>query len=229
MLKPKFCIVKSIAIILTFAFSFKLHAAFGYFSHAQPQSQVHTQWNGAIKGLDPYVLKMALKAHAKAKSKAKNPSVLTVIDYSKPSSSPRLWVLDLNNKKVLAHTFVAHGKGSGVLRSTQFSDKVGSKKSSLGLFITGRVYNGKHGPSLRLHGLEKGFNGQAYSRAVVVHSAPYVSQAYLNQKGRLGLSWGCPVLDEKVSDKVIQIIKNGTLIFSFYPDKKWLTQSKYLA
>ena len=155
-------------------------------------------------------------------------STLTIIDYSKPSTEPRLWVLDLAKKRVLFTELVAHGKGSGELMATRFSNVEGSLASSLGLFVTGETYQGQHGYSLRLHGLERGVNDQAFDRAIVMHGAPYVGESFVKGAGRLGLSWGCPALRPAITKRVIDTIKAGSLVFAYYPDEDWLAQSRYL-
>jgi hypothetical protein len=154
--------------------------------------------------------------------------LVTVIDYSLPTTRRRLWVLDVEREKVLFHELVAHGKGSGENYATRFSDEEGSLQSSLGLFQATTAYVGKHGYSLRLRGLEKGFNERAFQRSIVIHGAWYVSEAFAAQHGRLGRSWGCPALDRSVAKKVIDTIKGGTLVFAYYPDEKWLSASKFL-
>lgn len=185
--------------------------------------------NLKIGSINPRVLELATKAQRKAQKLgiAQSPT-LTIIDYSLPSTQRRLWVVDMAKKKIIYHTHVAHGSGSGGNQAKVFSDKPGSYQSSLGLFVTGSTYQGKHGLSLKLHGLEKGINGNAERRAIVVHGAHYVSEGIAKQMGRLGRSWGCPALNTKLSTPIIQTIKNGSLVFAYYPDEKWLRNSKFL-
>jgi hypothetical protein len=123
---------------------------------------------------------------------------------------------------------VAHGKGSGDNYATRFSNREGSRQSSLGLFEATTTYMGKHGYSLRLKGLEKGFNDHALQRSIVIHGAWYVTEAFAARYGRLGRSWGCPTLDPSVAKKLIDTIKGGTLVFVYYPDEDWLSGSKFL-
>lgn len=177
--------------------------------------------------LDSRVIEMALKAHRVALRHHEIPKdhLLTIIDYSRPSTERRLWVIDLKKMRVLFNTVVAHGRGTGSHIAQFFSDQSGSHQSSLGVFKTGVIYHGSHGQSLKLHGLEKGFNGNAYNRGIVIHGAHYV---YPGMKGRLGLSHGCPALSEQEAPEIIQKIKNGSLIFAYYPDKRWLNHSRYL-
>jgi hypothetical protein len=181
--------------------------------------------------IDPNVLRLARQATTCATQLGvvKSPSTLTVIDYSRPSTKPRLWVLDLVTGKVLFEELVAHGQGSGGNLATKFSDKLDSHQSSLGLFLTQETYTGKHGYSLRLQGLEDGVNSRARERAIVVHGAKYVSAASVSALGRLGRSWGCPALGPNVAARVIDTIKGGSLIFSYYPDKAWLAGLKFLS
>ncbi|HEX5217765.1 MAG TPA: murein L,D-transpeptidase catalytic domain family protein [Vicinamibacterales bacterium] len=155
-------------------------------------------------------------------------STLTIIDYSRPSTEPRLWVLDLARRRVLFTELVAHGRGSGELMATRFSNDEGSHASSLGLFVTGDPYQGAHGYSLRLRGLEPGVNDQAFDRAIVMHPAPYVDAAFAKSAGRLGLSWGCPALRPAIATQVIDTIKSGSLVFAYFPDQAWIGASKYL-
>ena len=179
---------------------------------------------GNFSGINPKVLNLALKAQQKAKAMGiPRKQFLTVIDYSLPSTSRRLWVLDMSRGKVIHHVHVAHGSGTGDNHAKHFSDAHGSHKSSLGLFLTGSTYQGKHGTSLTLHGLEKGFNGNAASRAIVMHPAGYVKDV----GGRLGRSWGCPAISY-ANASIIQTIKEGSLVFAYYPDNKWLSASRFL-
>lgn len=156
------------------------------------------------------------------------PATLTVIDYSKPSTEKRLWVLDLRTRAVLYEELVAHGQGTGDNLATSFSNVPETHKSSLGLFVTDDTYVGKNGYSLRLNGLDAGFNDRARERAIVMHGAPYVSEAFVQAQGRLGRSWGCPALREAVARKLIDRIKGGNLVFAYYPDQQWLKSSQYL-
>lgn len=156
------------------------------------------------------------------------PATLTVIDYSKPSTEKRLWVFDMRTRAVLYEELVAHGMGTGDNLASAFSNEPDSHKSSLGLFVTEGTYVGKNGYSLRLNGLDAGFNDKARERAIVMHGAPYVSDAFAQAQGRLGRSWGCPALREAVARNVIDLVKDGNLVFSYYPDAQWLKTSQYL-
>ncbi len=154
--------------------------------------------------------------------------VLTIIDYSLPSSAPRLWVIDVQRKQVLHHELVAHGEGSGDAVAVAFSNELGSHQSSLGLFRTDDVYTGRFGYSLRLSGLEPGINDKARERAIVVHGFSDVSRAFAAKWGTIGRSWGCPAVPEEVAPQIIDSIAGGSAIFAYYPDPQWLQQSHYL-
>jgi hypothetical protein len=144
-----------------------------------------------------------------------DPHLLTVIDYTLPSTQPRLWVLDLALGKVLHRELVAHGRGSGDNLATKFSNADGSHMSSLGLFVTDRSYQGQNGYSLRLQGLDPGVNDHAFARAIVIHGAPYVSAAVAAQLGRLGRSWGCPAVRVDIARTLIDLIKGGTVVYAY--------------
>jgi hypothetical protein len=175
------------------------------------------QSNPAVPSPGARVLELSMQAYerARAEHRVKHPR-LTVIDYSLPSTTKRLWVIDLEQKRILFHELVAHGKGSGVDRAESFSNVPGSLQSSLGLFVTGETYRGGHGYSLRLDGLEAGVNDKARARDIVIHSASYVSPDFAVRHGRLGRSWGCPALRPEVTGRVIDAIKEGGAIFAFH-------------
>jgi hypothetical protein len=140
-------------------------------------------------------------------------NILTIIDYSKPSSEKRFYVIDLENKKLINNCLVAHGKNSGEEMATVFSNQPESLKSSLGFFLTAETYVGDNGYSLRLDGLEKGINDSARLRDIVIHGAGYVSQKFIDENGRLGRSWGCPALPLDVSKEIIDCISEGSCLF----------------
>ncbi|WP_181305376.1 murein L,D-transpeptidase catalytic domain family protein [Rufibacter sp. XAAS-G3-1] len=148
-------------------------------------------------------------------------NLLTVIDFGKHSSEKRLWIVDMNKKKVLYHSLVAHGMGSGNERAVKFSNVVNSHMSSLGFYVTENTYIGKHGLSLKLNGLDRGFNTKAKERAVVVHGADYVSEAFVKQHGRLGRSHGCPALPKEITSQVVQLIKGGTCLYIDAPSANY--------
>jgi hypothetical protein len=189
------------------------------------------RWNPSALGTIPSrVFQLALGA-AKCAARSgtvSDPSTLTVIDYSKPSTAKRLWVLDLRSQELLYEELVAHGQGSGDNLATFFSNQPETHRSSIGLFVTKDTYVGKNGYSLRLQGLDAGFNDRAMERAIVMHGAPYVSKDFAREHGRLGRSWGCPALPEAVARDVIDRVKGSGLVFAYYPDQRWLATSKFL-
>lgn len=166
------------------------------------------------------VLREALSAAACAArdGEAKRSDVLTVIDYSLPSTAKRLWVFDVRERRLLWEELVAHGKNTGDNYAESFSNVDGSKQSSLGLFRTGTTYYGGNGYSLRLHGLEPGVNDLALQRLIVIHGADYVSEDFIHRVGRLGRSWGCPALPRAVAKPVIDRIKGGSLVYAYFSD-----------
>ncbi len=181
-------------------------------------------------GLRPNVLKLALNAAECASERGllKRRDLLTVIDYSLPSSEPRLFVFDLRSQKLLFRELVAHGKNSGGDKATFFSNSSGSEASSIGLFVTAETYIGGNGLSLRLRGLDEGFNDMAWDRAIVLHGAYYVSREAIKALGRLGRSWGCPAVRTEIASKIIEKLRGGTPVFAYYPDKSWLSSSAFL-
>ena len=181
-------------------------------------------------GISPQVLNLALNAVncGVERGDIAAPPTLTVIDYSKPSVEPRLWVFDMTRGELLFNELVAHGRNTGENMSVHFSDAMNSHQSSLGLFVTDETYVGSNGYSLRLNGLEPGFNGHARERAIVMHGAPYVNAALASTQGRIGRSWGCPALREAVARDVIDTIRGGGVVFSYYPDSDWLRSSRFL-
>jgi hypothetical protein len=181
-------------------------------------------------GVSPDVLTLALQAIrcGTASGEIEAPPTLTLIDYSKPSVEPRLWVFDLASGELLFTELVAHGRNTGENMATAFSDTLNSRQSSIGLFVTSDTYVGINGYSLRMDGLEPGFNAHARERAIVMHGAPYVSQEFAARQGRLGRSWGCPALREAVARDVIDTVDGGGVVFSYYPDAEWLASSRFL-
>jgi len=156
-----------------------------------------------------------------------NKTLLTVIDFTLPSTQRRLWIIDMQAQKILLNTVVAHGRNSGLLHAEQFSNRPESYQSSLGFFKTGETYQGKHGYSLRLDGLEKGINNQARNRAIVLHGADYAKEDFLKSAGRLGRSLGCPAVPTELASSIIQLIKDGTLLFVYGKDPDYLETSKF--
>ncbi|SEN56053.1 L,D-transpeptidase catalytic domain [Pseudomonas sp. ok272] len=183
----------------------------------------------AAPQLNPQALKSALSAmQCAVSSGAERANHLAVIDYSQPSTARRLWIFDLRKKSLVLRDLVAHGQMSGENFATQFSNREGSYQSSLGLFRTQESYEGAHGYSLRMDGLEPGFNDRARERAIVIHAADYVNPAWSQRQGRIGRSLGCPAVRPQVAKQVIDKLKDGQFMFSWYPDQRWLKQSSYL-
>jgi hypothetical protein len=182
-------------------------------------------------GLKREVLELALSAQecARAAGQAPRARRLAVIDYSLPSTEPRLWVFDLQRKRLLYAEHVAHGRGSGDNLATDFSNIEGSHKTSLGLFVTDQTYYGANGYSLRLDGLDPGFNDLARQRAIVMHGAPYVDPEFAQEQGRLGRSLGCPAVRQEVARRLINELRQGQLVFAYFPDPQLLASASSLS
>lgn len=155
-------------------------------------------------------------------------NILTIIDYSLPSNEKRLWVFDLNDKKLLFNTYVSHGIKSGTLFTSNFSNKFNSKASSMGVYKTEKAYYGREGLSLRLDGLDVTFNDNASNRSVVMHGGWYVDEQFIKRYGRPGRSWGCPALPLDLYQSIINTIKNSSLMVAYYPSENWFEKSKFL-
>lgn len=155
-------------------------------------------------------------------------NIISIVDFSLPSSRKRLFVIDLDDYRVLYNTYVAHGVNSGKEYARQFSNKPSSYQSSLGFYETLQTYIGEHGYSLRLDGLEKGINDNANSRDIVIHSADYVDESFIRSQGYIGRSWGCPALPEKLHKPIIDKIKNGSCLFIYSPDNTYLKRSRVI-
>lgn len=153
---------------------------------------------------------------------------LTVIDYSLPSTQKRLWVIEMESGEIIHHGFVSHGRNSGELTAKKFSNINSSYMSSLGFYLTGETYQGKHGYSLRLDGLEAGFNDKARERAIVIHGAAYAEEEFIEQTGRLGRSLGCPALPQEETELVIDLIKEQSILFIYGDDQNYLKRSNIL-
>jgi len=160
--------------------------------------------------------------------KLTNDKIISIVDFSLESNKKRLFILDLENYKILFNTYVAHGRNSGREFASQFSNENESYKSSLGFYVTHDTYNGKHGFSLRLQGEEKGINDNALNRAIVMHSAWYVSENVAKSQGYIGRSQGCPALPEEFTKPIIEKIKNGSCLFLYSPDKYYMSHSQIL-
>jgi hypothetical protein len=161
------------------------------------------------------------------KGQITNKNVITLIDFSQPSCKERLFVIDLDSKQILFKSLVAHGKNSGENYATSFSNNIQSHQSSPGFYLTGNPYQGSHGYSLTLKGLEKGINDNAWKRSVVIHGAPYVSEEYIEAFGRLGRSFGCPALPLEKASEIIDTIRDGSLLFIYTKDKDYCRNSRF--
>lgn len=194
------------------------------------EPDIAMQLSALAPDADPEVLRLAVEARQCAlhRGDAAEADRLTVIDYSRPSTEPRLWVFDLLQTSLLYTEVVAHGRNTGANFARHFSNDEGSFQSSLGLFRTAETYVGENGYSMRMDGLEPGINDRARERAIVMHGAWYVDRAAAARQGRLGRSLGCPALRQQVARGLIDTIKQGQLLFAYYPDKAWLRASRYL-
>jgi hypothetical protein len=195
-----------------------------------PPDRLIERLHRAAPSLDRDVLSMAARAMTCSIRRGERVPMhrLSVIDYSLPSTQPRLWVFDLEQARLLFEERVAHGRNTGENLATRFSNATGSYMSSLGAFVTQESYRGANGYSLRLQGLEPGFNDKARDRAIVIHGAPYVSEALVRAQGRLGRSLGCPAVSTAVAQPLIDSIRGGSFLFAYYPDPGWLKQSRLL-
>ncbi len=154
--------------------------------------------------------------------------IISICDFNLPSSEKRLWVIDIVSGKVLFNTLVAHGMGSGEEYAQSFSNDENSHQSSLGFYVTGTTYNGEHGISLRLNGMDNGFNDAALSRGIVVHGAGYVSERYIAGNSKLGRSWGCPAVSDKLKLPIIKAIQGGTCLFISHSDNYYQRTAYWL-
>ncbi|WP_310392950.1 murein L,D-transpeptidase catalytic domain family protein [Hymenobacter sp.] len=194
-----------------------------YFQAAfeQRAAQLYAAMGLGAAGLPLAVFREGLVGYynlRRADSRATTPPVLTLIDFSRPSQQKRLWVINVEKSKVLFHTLVAHGRASGADVPLAFSNKGGSEMSSLGFYRTASTtYTGKHGLSLKLEGLDPGFNTNAESRAVVVHGAEYVCEDFVKAHGRLGRSQGCPALPVAQTTAIVKAIQGGSVLYLHGP------------
>jgi hypothetical protein len=176
------------------------------------------------------ILSLGIKGYLKLKEDGNMPEgkPLTVIDFSLPSTEKRMWIIDLQDSVILHHGYVSHGRNSGDLMAQKFSNKNSSYMSSLGFYLTAETYQGKHGYSLRLDGLEPGFNDNARERAIVIHGADYAREDFIKQTGRLGRSLGCPALPHEITVEIIDMIKDRSVLFIYGKDDNYLNQSQFL-
>jgi len=180
--------------------------------------------------LNPNAFRLAIKGYTEllAGGRIDNNRLLTVIDYSLPSSEDRFFVIDLQHQTMLFRSLVSHGRNSGDLYAVRFSNRAQSHQSALGFYLTGSTYKGGQGYSLFLEGVEPGFNDLARARSIVIHGAAYATHDYITRYGRLGRSFGCPALPPQLSAAIIDTIKGGSVVFGYYPDETYLTRSVIL-
>jgi L,D-transpeptidase catalytic domain len=181
-------------------------------------------------GLSREALEFAFRGYRNLLNKGalKNPDIITICDFSQSSTSKRLYVIDLKNYELLLNTYVAHGRNSGLDYAEKFSNNPDSHESSLGFYVTENAYIGEHGLSLRINGLDVGFNDNALERAIVVHGSVYVGDKRKNSGAIMGRSYGCPAVPQKQVKKLINSIKNGSCLFIYHPTKNYLDNSTIL-
>lgn len=191
---------------------------------------IYQDMNLEDSGLSRTAFEYAWTGYYKLKKKGllRRTGILTICDFSQSSSKERMYVIDVRNRRLLYHTFVAHGINSGGEFANSFSNRMESGKSSLGFYITTGTYTGFNGLSLRIEGLDKGFNDNAARRAVVIHGATYVSRRILNKYGVMGTTFGCPAIPDEMTTQIIPVVKNGTCFFIYYPSNKYLAKSPVL-
>jgi len=184
----------------------------------------------AAKGLSQEAFEYAVKGynHLKSAGKIRNSRVLTIIDFTKPSSQKRLFIVDVENAQLLFNTYVAHGRNTGEAYAKRFSNTPESFQSSLGFYLTTGTYMGKNGFSMQLEGMENGINDKADERAIVMHGAPYVSEGFIRSRGYLGRSHGCPAVPETLNKPIIEKIKNGSCLFIYSNDMSYINRSKII-
>lgn len=167
-------------------------------------------------------------ARLKAEGKLLNDSIITIVDFTLPSYKKRLFIINLHSSELLFNTLVSHGRNSGVAMATRFSNKLNSLQSSLGFYVTVGTYEGEHGYSLRLQGIERGINDNAYNRGIVMHSADYVNESFIRSQGYIGRSWGCPAVPVALHKQIIETIKDGSCLFIYSNNKYYTSHSKLL-
>ena len=181
-------------------------------------------------GLSRKAFESAWTGYYKLKKKGllRRTNILSICDLSQSSSNQRLYVIDVRNRRVLYRTYVAHGINSGEEFANSFSNQMESCKSSLGFYVTSTTYSGVNGLSLRINGLDKGFNDNARKRSIVIHGAGYVSLRILHKYGVMGTTFGCPAIPAEMTTQIIPVVKDGSCFFIYYPSKKYLSQSRVL-
>jgi L,D-transpeptidase catalytic domain len=191
---------------------------------------IYNEMNLSSKGLETEAFELAYKGYSKLLQEGlvNISNILTIADFSKSSAQKRLFVIDMKHGEILFNTLVAHGRNSGLNYATAFSNKKDSHKSSLGFYLTLDTYTGDNGYSLKLKGLEKGFNDNAYERAIVMHGSDYVNPAFAASNGFLGRSFGCPAVPSKQAKSIINTIKNGSVLFIYHPAEQYVSKSPLL-
>lgn len=208
--------------ILGFLFFITISTSQINFDHKEvsDSTNIHQLWiDCKLDGvLNFEVFNTAYKGYSRIENLRKK-NLITIIDYSLPSTKKRLFVIDLENKNLLYNCLVAHGRNSGENFANSFSNDPRSLKSSLGFFVTAETYNGENGYSLKLDGLEKNINDNARTREIVIHGADYVSEKYIIKYGRLGRSWGCLAVPPEILKELVGKISNGSCLFIYADDK----------
>lgn len=213
---------------------FALLLALTSFKDGSPMSKnepLVSNENLSVKlNINSKAFELAIKGYEKLKQlgQLNNQRYLTIADMSKASSEPRLFIIDMEKQVLVLQTFVAHGRNSGMLFAKNFSNKIGSFQSSLGFYITGSVYNGKHGKSMVLKGVESGINDNAEQRAIVLHGAEYANKGFVTQQGYLGRSLGCPAVPEKEVESIIKTIQGASCLFVYAADNSYLKKSSLI-
>lgn len=198
---------------------------------AEETTDIYSALNLSELGLSHEVFQLALKGHNKleAEGRLNNPDVLTIVDFSQTSKNKRMYVIDINQQKLLFNTLVAHGRNTGGEYAQHFSNENGTHKSSLGFYVTKNNNMGSSvGFSLIIEGIEKGFNDNAVSRQIILHGANYATEDFINKNGSLGRSFGCPALPPELIKPVVDVIENGSCLFIYYPDSNYLSKSPVL-
>lgn len=193
-------------------------------------SSLYGSLSGEKAGLKYEVFQKALVGYynLKNQNKLSSKNLLTIVDFSLPSNKKRLWIVNIETKSVLYNSLVSHGRNTGTTLAKNFSNQPETYKSSLGFYVTGKTYHGKHDLSLRLIGMDASFNDKAFERAIVMHGAKYVSESWIKQNGMLGRSHGCPAIPMEITKEVIPLLADGTCLFLYSPDKDYTTKSALL-
>jgi hypothetical protein len=196
------------------------------FKHLNVFDSLHLNLNGLSKN----IFDMAVKGLEKLKESGVTISdnIISIVDFSQPSSNKRLYIIDLDNYSLLFNTYVAHGQNSGKEYAEHFSNRPKSLQSSPGFYVTMDTYLGNNGYSLKLNGLEQGINNNALKRDIVVHGAAYVNESLINEQGYIGRSWGCPAIPLNIHRQIIETIKNGTCLFIYSGQTSYLQKSALL-